>query len=185
MNGFAPLGLAAVLALAIGPAVIDTSEAFQVLKFGVGVLEASNPDSAPPAPQFKPAPERLDGVASPDARAKLQRVLPRLAGLFRYRRYRIVAELRGAGPIGVQQQFVIPGNRSLNITPEILVQNRVQMRVVLRESGRVGLLTGILVSPGIPTVLGGPAYGEGVLIIVLWTDPPAPSPTDLVPPRPR
>jgi hypothetical protein len=29
----------------------------------------------------------------------------------------------------------------------------------------------ILAAPGAPAVLGGPAYGNGVLIIILWANP--------------
>jgi hypothetical protein len=45
------------------------------------------------------------------------------------------------------------------------------MRVRLLRGERPEMNANILAAPGAPAVLGGPPYGSGVLIIILWANP--------------
>jgi hypothetical protein len=47
----------------------------------------------------------------------------------------------------------------------------VRMRVRLLRGERSEMNANILAAPGAPAVLGGPPYGSGVLIIILWANP--------------
>jgi hypothetical protein len=167
-NALGLLGLAVSLAtnLVAAPVVADA----QVVRFAVRVFEAWAPDPSLP-PTRIPAP---DAPAAPEPEAQIRWIIPQLRRLFRYTEYRKVAQLRAEGPIGMAQSFEFPGNCSLEITPVRLLDKGIQMRVLLREKGRVGLHTGLLAPAGSPAIVGGPAYGDGVLVIVFWARPTAP-----------
>ncbi len=147
-----------------------------VIRFGIRVLEASDPEASAPAtpsrrlraitPDLSQAPEPED--------ARLAPIVPRLKKLFRYQDYRTLAKLRGEGPLGVRQRFSIPWNCSLEVTPERIEEQRVQMRVLIREGDQVGVRAGILALPGTPAIFGGPAQGDSALIVIIWIRPDAP-----------
>jgi len=108
----------------------------------------------------------------PEYEERLRRLLPQLRTLFRYTEYTQLARHRVEGPIGVQQRFAIPGDRWLDVTPdELLQQGRVRMHVRLVRGTRAEMNANLLASPGAPAIFGGPPYGNGVLIIILWANP--------------
>jgi RNA polymerase sigma-70 factor (ECF subfamily) len=155
--------LALILWLGISIMLAATAEAQPVIRFGVRILEAS---SAPRSPSGTPAP---GSEAEPDER--LRKIIPRLQTLFRYTDYTTLDRQRVEGPLGTQQRFAVPGQRWLEVTPDQMQGTSVRMRVRLLRGERPEMNTNILAAPGAPAVLGGPPYGSGVLIIILWANP--------------
>ncbi len=149
------LGLAMVLAA--------SAEAQPVIRFGIRILEAS---SAPRSPSARPEPGT---EAETDER--LRKIIPRLQTLFRYTDYTTLDRQRVEGPLGTQQRFAVPGERWLEVTPDQMQGTSVRMRVRLLHGARPEMNANILAAPGAPAVLGGPPYGNGVLIIILWANP--------------
>ncbi|HET7875862.1 MAG TPA: sigma-70 family RNA polymerase sigma factor [Methylomirabilota bacterium] len=152
-----------------------------LIRFGVRVLQASSP-APPPVGQGGPAgPQR--GLAPPtstsvppqsselDQDERLQRILPRLKSLFRYSEYTTLDRQRVEGPVGTQQRFSIPGDRWLEVTPEQLQTESVRMKVRLLRGSQPEMNAHIVAAPGAPAVIGGPPFGNGVLIIILWVHP--------------
>lgn len=172
--------LAVLLCLAAwlaGPAAAGDSQP-PVIRFGVRVLQASNAPtttgSPPPAIQRGLTPAAPPGqrpAQDPDADERLQRLLPRLRQLFRYSDYTTLERHRVEGPLGIQQRFPIPGERWLEVTPDQMQQDAVRMKVRLLKGNQAEMNANILAAPGAPAVLGGPAHGNGVLIIILWANP--------------
>jgi RNA polymerase sigma-70 factor (ECF subfamily) len=155
--------LALILWLGISIMLAATAEAQPVIRFGVRILEAS---SAPRSPSGTPAP---GSEAEPDER--LRKIIPRLQTLFRYTDYTTLDRQRVEGPLGTQQRFAVPGQRWLEVTPDQMQGTSVRMRVRLLRGERPEMNANILAAPGAPAVLGGPPYGSGVLIIILWANP--------------
>jgi len=148
-----------------------------IVRFGVDVLQASNPDRMDPALKWTPVPPPPYPVPPPLQREALapddplRRALPKLERLFRYREYRMLARLSSEGPVGVVQRVAIPGNASLDLTAQGLEARRVRYQVQFREGNHVELRTGLLAPPQAPAILGGTRRGNGVLIIVLSVQP--------------
>jgi RNA polymerase sigma-70 factor (ECF subfamily) len=159
------LGPMLVLMLWLGLTLVLTAsaEAQPVIRFGVRILEAS---SAPKTPSGPAAPKT---EAEPDER--LRKIIPRLQTLFRYTDYTTLDRQRVDGPLGTQQRFAVPGERWLEVTPDQMQGTSVRMRVRLLRGERPEMNANILAAPGAPAVLGGPPYGSGVLIIILWANP--------------
>lgn len=158
--------LAVILGLGLTIAWASSAHAQQIVRFGVRILEASTPREGQSAPKAAPAPK-------PDAEAdeRLRKILPRLHALFRYTDYTTLDRQRVEGPLGAQQRFAVPGERWLEVTPDELHGTSVRMRVRLLRGEQPEMKAAILAAPGAPAVLGGPAYGNGVLIIILWANP--------------
>ncbi len=153
--------LALILWLGITLVAVASAQAQPVIRFGVRIMEASSAPKNPPAPQ---APEQ-------EMDERLKRILPRLQTLFRYTDYTTLDRQRVEGPLGTQQRFAVPGERWLEVTPDQLQGSSVRMRVRLLRGERPEMNANILAAPGAPAVLGGPPYGSGVLIIILWANP--------------
>ena len=151
--------LALILWLGLTLAWAIPAQAQQMIRFGVRIMEASSP---PPAPEA-------------DTDERMKKILPRLRTLFRYTDYTTLDRQRVEGPLGTQQRFAVPGERWLEVTPDQLQGNHVRMRVRLLRGVHPEVNAAIQAAPGAPAVLGGPPYGNGVLIIILWANPnPAP-----------
>ncbi|MGH7416377.1 MAG: RNA polymerase sigma factor [Candidatus Rokuibacteriota bacterium] len=165
--------LALILWLGLTLAWAAPVQAQQIIRFGVRILEASSAREGqvgPKSPQISPAPK-----AEPETDERLRRILPRLQTLFRYTDYTTLDRQRVEGPLGAQQRFAVPGERWLEVTPDQLQGTSVRMRVRLLRGEHSEMNAAILAAPGAPAVLGGPPYGNGVLIIILWANPnPAP-----------
>ena len=106
-----------------------------------------------------------------DPEERYRRLLPQLRDLFRFSDFTPVARHVLEGPLGVIQRFPIPGDRWLNVTPDHLQGRSVRMHVRLLKGEQAEMNTILLASPGAPAIFGGPAYGRGVLIIILWANP--------------
>ena len=157
------LALVLWLALALAGAAPATAGDGMV-NFGVRVLQASSPPGAAMSLPMEPT--------EPDADERLQRILPRLRSLFRYSEYTTLDRQRAQVSMGTQQRFVIPGARQLEVVPdELLGGHAVRMRVRLLKGDQPELRAVLVAAPGVPAILGGPAHGDGVLIIILWANP--------------
>jgi len=179
------------------------AEAQPIIRFGVRVLQASNtprpetqpqppspsapayrrppPGVAPPPPpvasgQHPVAPPAPPGdTTGPNVEdERLKRILPQLRMVFRYNDYTTLERYRVDGPLGTPRRFPIPGERWLEVTPDEMQGQRVRMKVRLFKGDKPEMNASIIAAPGAPAVLGGPAHGNGVLIIILWANPTPP-----------
>jgi RNA polymerase sigma-70 factor (ECF subfamily) len=157
----AALGPLLVLVLAV---MIAAAPAFlhaqQVVRFGARVLLAT--DKPPVSTSLKLAPPAND--------ERLQAFLPRLRQLTGYAEYTSLERYRAEVPIGSQQHWPVPGDRILEVTPESVSGDTVRMRVRLLRGPVTEVTTNIQAARGNPAVIGGPRYGEGVLVIVVWAN---------------
>jgi len=151
--------LAILLVVLAGFAPASVS-AQQVVRFGARVLLASD---GPPPPGTRIVPE------GPDER--LEAFLPRLRQLFRYREYASLERLRAEVPVGTTQRWAVPGERRLEVTPESVTAGAVRLSVRLQRGSLSEVTTNIQAAPGNPAVIGGPRFGDGVLIIIFWANP--------------
>jgi hypothetical protein len=125
--------------------------------------------TAPPPPSGHPAPPPPS--SRPDGDERLRRILPQLRAVFRYTEYTPIERHRVDGPLGTAQRFSIPGDRWLEVTPDQLQGALVRMHVRLLRGDQPEMNASLLAAPGAPAIFGGPAYGSGVLIIILWVNP--------------
>jgi RNA polymerase sigma-70 factor (ECF subfamily) len=150
------LVLLAVL-LAGAPSMVGAQS---LVRFGGRVLLAS--DAPPPRSGMALAPGERD--------ERLEQFLPRLRQLFRYREYTTLARFRTDGAVGTTQHWSVPGDRTLELTPEGLSGETVRFRLRLMRGSRSELATNIQARSGSPAVLGGPRHDDGVLIIIVWAN---------------
>jgi RNA polymerase sigma-70 factor (ECF subfamily) len=156
-------------------AVAVPSHAQQMIRFGGRILLASDPPPAaqPPAPGQRSLVPQSGDPASPEADERLARIIPKLRGLFRYKDYTSLERFRADVAVGAQRRFTVPGARQLEVTPSELSGQAVRMKVRLLRGEQPELNADIKVSQGQPALIGGPPYGDGVLIIILWAHPSA------------
>jgi hypothetical protein len=159
--------LVLIVWLGMGFAWAVPAEAQQIIRFGVRIMEASSPRAEGPGALKNPPPPAPE--AETDER--MRRILPRLRTLFRYTDYITLDRQRVEGPLGTRQRFAVPGERWLEVTPDQLQGDHVRMRVRLLRGAHAEVNAAIQAAPGAPAVLGGPPYGNGVLIIILWANP--------------
>jgi hypothetical protein len=195
-------GLAVVVGSALIGFVVGPADGQQVVWIRAQVLEASDPDGLGPVPPplaQQPPKASQEGESRSAPRPRRERrpwtegpqapkppetgidedypapVLDRIRRLFRYRDYQTLVRLRGQSALGVKQTFVIPGKGSLDVTPERMRDRWVQLRVVLRQGGRVGLDAGVVAPPGVASIFGSPTPGDRAMIVIVWANP-EPSP---------
>lgn len=150
------LALVLILLAVLVPA---SAPAQQVVRFGARVLLATD---APPPPGLRMAPPATD--------ERLQRFLPRLRQLFSYQEYTSLERYRAEVPIGTTQRWPVPGDRQLEVLPDSVRGDTVNMRVRLLRGTLSEVSTTLQVSRGNPAVIGGPRYNEGVLVIIVWAN---------------
>jgi RNA polymerase sigma-70 factor, ECF subfamily len=150
------LVLLVIVLAALGPSVVQSQ---QVVRFGARVLLATD---APPAAGLKMAPPERD--------ERLEQFLPRLRQLFRYQEYTSLERYRAEVPVGTVQRWPVPGDRTLEVTPESVSGDTVRMRVRLLRGSVTEVTTNIQVARGNPAVIGGPRYADGVLVIIVWAN---------------
>lgn len=149
----ASLGLLVLMLAAGMPAAASISS----VTVDVGVVLASNDGSA------------IDPALSP-IRGKLQ-------SMFRYSSYRMLDRLRRTLAVGETGDFVLPGNRSMRVTPVPAPADKVRLAVQVME-GRKNLVTTTLgLSRGGMVLLAVPREGlaaqdrdpepKGLMILIL------------------
>jgi RNA polymerase sigma-70 factor, ECF subfamily len=136
-----------------------TAAAETVVRFGARVVLAS--DGPPPS-----------GIPTipPPTEDRLARVVPKLREIFQYREYTWLERFRAEVPVGTTQRWSVVGGRQLAVTPQAVRAGAVRMRVTLTRGALNELTTDIQASSGQPAVIGGPRYGDGVLLIVIWAN---------------
>ncbi len=140
--------------IALGPVPLAAQE---IVRFGARVLLASDAPPPPGTPRNPPGPDE-----------RLERFLPRLRQLFRYREYTSLERYRAEVPVGATQRWAVPGGRELEVTPERVTGDAVRLRVRLLRGGMTEVNASIKAAAGNPAVIGGPRFDAGVLIIVVW-----------------
>src|SRR5204863_5519054 len=132
----------------------------QVVSFGTRVVLAGD---APPPPGIRLAP------AGPDER--LDSFLLKLRQHFRYKEYTSLERYRAEVPVGATQRWPVPGDRQLEVTPESVRGATLKLNVRLTRGSLTEVTTNIQTQSGNPAVIGGPRYGDGTLIIIVWGHP--------------
>jgi RNA polymerase sigma-70 factor (ECF subfamily) len=154
------LGPLLAVLLLLSPALAAPALAEPVVRFGARVLLATDGPPPPGLPRNPPGHDE-----------RLERFLPRLRQLFRYREYTSVERFRAEVPVGTTQRWPVPGDRLLEVTPESVSGNAVRLRVRLVRGATAEVNALIQAASGNPAVIGGPRHGEGVLIIIVWANP--------------
>jgi RNA polymerase sigma-70 factor, ECF subfamily len=127
----------------------------QMVRLSVQVLLASDAEG----PSVTTLPEEL------------QQLVPKLQALFRYKAYQVLLQYRGQAPVGGVQRWSVPGERTLEISPNFVAGTSTRLEVRLQQGTVMELMTTMRVNQGAPVVMGGPRHGEGVLIVILRTTP--------------
>lgn len=157
----AVLGPLAMLLVALGTLVAPMSaDAQQMVRFGARVLLATD---VPPAPAMRPAP-------SLPVDERLEAFLPKLRQLFKYREYTSLSRHRAEVAVGTTERWVVPGDRLLELTPDSVVDHTVRFRLRLARGSMAELNANIQAARGHPAVIGGPRFGDGVLLIIIWAN---------------
>jgi hypothetical protein len=104
------------------------------------------------------------GEAFDPALASLQRPF---LGLFPYSSYRLIQGERRQVGWKREEQFLLPGGRYLVIMPRGLKNDRVSLNVMLIQGTRPLVNTVLSLKNHGTFLVGGPHYGEGVLIIAI------------------
>ena len=116
-------------------------------------------------------------AAPADGDERLVAFMPKLRQLFRYKEYASLERYRAEVPVGTLQTWRVPGERTLEVLPESVAGDTVRMRVRLIRGQMTELVTEIRAARGSPAVIGGPRYGDGVIIIIVWANAnPSPAP---------
>ncbi len=140
------LSFVAVILLAAGRAAFPE----QPVSIDLGVAVASNEGT------------RIDPQLA-DLRAKLK-------SMFDYTSYRMVDRRKRTLAIGETGDFALPGGRSMKVTPAPSSGNKIRLAVQVMEGQRNLLTTTLGLSRGGMVLVGGPAYQNGVLILVISAD---------------
>jgi RNA polymerase sigma-70 factor, ECF subfamily len=160
------LVLALLLALAPPVAAQPPVGSPPVVRFGARVLMGTD----------GPLPSGLR-AAPADGDERLVAFMPKLRQLFWYKEYASLERYRAEVPVGTLQTWRVPGERVLEVLPESVSGDTVRMRVRLIRGQMTELVTEIRAARGSPAVIGGPRYGDGVIIIIVWANAnPTPAP---------
>lgn len=151
--------LLVLLLVLLGALAPSLAQSQQVVRFGARVLLAT--DDPPPA-GLKLVPPGND--------ERFEAFLPRLRQLFSYRQYSSLERYRAEVPVGTVQRWPVPGDRTLEVTPEGVSGDMVRIRVRLLRGTLTEVTTNIQAARGNPAVIGGPRYADGVLIVIVWAN---------------
>jgi len=88
----------------------------------------------------------------------------KLQSMFNYSSYSLLDRMRRTLAVGETGEFVLPGGRSMRVTPVPASGNKVRLAVQIMEGGR-NLLLGL--SRGGMVLVGGPPHQSGVLILLI------------------
>jgi hypothetical protein len=151
------LSLVAAAALVLADPLVTVAQ--QQVRFGARVLRAS--DTPPPSGSR---------IVPGGGDERLEQFMPRLHQLFRYKEYASLGRFRAEVPVGTTQRWSVPGDRTLELTPESVTGNTVRLRLRLQRGGTSELTTNLQAASGAPAVIGGPRHDDGVLIIIVWAN---------------
>ena len=97
----------------------------------------------------------------------LSSIRNQLQSMFNYSSYRMVDRLKRSLSVGETGEFVLPGNRSMRVTPAPAKGDKVRLAVQVMEGERNLVSTTLGLSRGGMVILGGPSYQKGVLILII------------------
>jgi predicted DNA-binding protein (UPF0251 family) len=149
-----------ILAVMVTLALAAIAQAQTIVRFGARIVLASN--GPPPTAPYK---------ASEPPDERLEAFLPKLRQLFRYNNYTSLDRYGAEVPVGTTQQWPVPGDRRLEVTPQSVRGAAVTFNMRLLRGSLTEVSTNIQAQSGNPAVIGGPKHGSGTLIIILWTNP--------------
>ena len=138
--------------------------------FAIVVLLASAA-AAPAAP-----PVTIDvgiAVASNDGSRidpQLANLRAKLKAMFDYTSYRMLDRQKRTLAVGETGDFALPGGRAMHVTPAPAAGNKVRLAVQIMEGPRNLLTTTLGLSRGGMVLVGGPAYQNGVMILIISAD---------------
>lgn len=105
-----------------------------------------------------------DGATVDPALSSIQ---GKLRSMFNYTSYRMLDRQRRSLSVGETGDFVLPGNRSMRVTPSPSQGRKVRLAVEIREGGRNLISTTLGLSRGGMVLVGGPSFRQGVLILII------------------
>jgi RNA polymerase sigma-70 factor (ECF subfamily) len=151
------VALGLLFAMLAAPATAEAQS--PIVRFGARVLLGAD---GPPPQHVRLAPAERD--------ERLEAFIPKLRQLFRYREYYSLERYRVEVPVGTLQSWAVPGDRWLHLMPESVAGDAVRMQVRLVRGPVTELVAEIRAARGSPAVIGGPRFGDGVLIIIVWAN---------------
>lgn len=105
-----------------------------------------------------------EGVTVDPALASIRE---KLRSMFNYTSYRMLDRQQRSLAVGETGEFVLPGNRSMRVTPSPSRGKKVRLAVEIREGGRNLIATTLGLSRGGMVLVGGPSFRKGVLILII------------------
>ena len=91
----------------------------------------------------------------------------KLQSMFNYSSYSLLDRVKRPLAIGETGEFLIPGGRSMRVTPAAAPGNKVRLAVQIMEGGKNLLTTTLGLSRGGMVLVGGPPHPPGVLILLI------------------
>jgi hypothetical protein len=105
-----------------------------------------------------------EGVSIDPALSKLK---SKLQSMFNYSSYKMLDRQKRTIGVGETGEIPLPGNRILKATPASLDGNKIKLDVQIVEGGKNKLTTSLGLNKGGMVLVGGPAYQNGVLILII------------------
>lgn len=97
----------------------------------------------------------------------LSSIQGKLRSMFNYTSYRMVDRQKRLLAVGETGEFVLPGDRSMRVTPSPSRGQKVRLAVEIREGGKNLIATTLGLSRGGMVLVGGPSFQNGVLILII------------------
>jgi hypothetical protein len=91
----------------------------------------------------------------------------KLQSMFNYSSYNLLDRMKRTLAVGETGEFVLPGGRSMRVTPAPAPGNKVRLAVQIMEGGKNLLTTTLGLSRGGMVLVGGPPHQAGVLILLI------------------
>jgi len=134
---------------------------FAILLLAAGTATSSD---APVSVDLGVAVASNDGTRIDPQLANLR---AKLKAMFDYTSYRMVDRRQRTLAIGETGEFPLPGGRSMRVTPAPSSGGKVRLAVQIMEGQRNLLTTTLGLSRGGMVLVGGPAYQNGVMILII------------------
>ncbi len=97
----------------------------------------------------------------------LSKLKSKLQEMFKYSSYKMLDRQKRTIAVGGTGEIPLPGNRILKATPASVDGNKIKLDVQIIEGGKNRLTTSLGLNKGGMVLVGGPAWQNGVLILVI------------------
>jgi hypothetical protein len=97
----------------------------------------------------------------------LSKMKSRLQSMFNYTAYKMLDRQKRTIAVGGTGEIPLPGNRILKATPASLEGGKIKLNIQILEGGKDKLTTSLGLNKGGMVLVGGPAYQNGVLILII------------------